>query len=201
MKKVVFLLLFATVFVNAFGQQNTENTSELSVDFGSFRNRYLFPITNIRYQSALLNAIDLNFSARLRSYGSLFFWSKSAYDLTLWSEYYFTLKSDRLKVSTGLGMDTHFNLIKDIRSSAFSSVAPLASVSVQCNSNAFKLAVPLWSRFYSNGISLSALPEISFRATKKIKVFTRYEISHLMVYQTGENEWQQDIFIGAGISW
>ena len=90
MRKLLSFILFISVIFPSFGQE-ADNLSkhQLSLGFGSFRNHYLYPMTDLKYNSPLLKKVNLIFSARLRSYGTLFFYSKSSYDFTPLAEYYF----------------------------------------------------------------------------------------------------------------
>ena len=131
MKKHLTIIIFTYILHPVFGQEK-DNLSkhQLSVDFGSFRNRYLYPITNLKYSSPLLQKVNLKFSTRLRSYGTLFFYSKSSYDFTPLVEYYFTKTIKRIYFSAGVGLDTRIRLVNDERSDATSSAEPLISLSI-----------------------------------------------------------------------
>lgn len=200
MKKLLSLILFISVFFPSHGQEK-DNLSkhQLAVDFGSFRNRYLYPITDLKYSSPLLKKANLRFSARLRSYGTLFFYSKNSYDFTPIAEYYFIKKTNLLYFSVGLGLDTRIRLIHDERSIATSSVEPLISFTIHGNYKKIYFNTPIWTRFYSNGISFSLLPEISYQIGKRFSLFLRYEMSSLSIYNPSTYEYRQDNFIGTHI--
>ncbi len=195
--KNIFAILISLFLCNSFyGQEKNDfSNHELMADFGSLRNRYIYPINNLRYSSPLLKNINLRFSARLRSYGTLYFFSQSAYDITPLAEYYF-IKTDRaLWFSTGIGADTRIRLSKDSRSKAITSIEPLISITAGGKHKNILFKVPLWTKFYSNGISYSILPEVSVILRENISIFARYELSYLNVYNI-THEWQQDNFIG-----
>jgi hypothetical protein len=200
MRKLLSFILFISVIFPSFGQK-ADNLSkhQLSLDFGSFRNRYLYPMTDLKYNSPLLKKINLKFSARLRSYGTLFFYSKSSYDFTPLAEYYFTKTIKPIYFSAGVGIDTRIRLVNDERSEATSSAEPLISFSIHGNYKKFSFNTPLWTRFYSNGISFSLLPEASYQIGKCFSIFLRYELSYLSVYKVSTHEWRQDSFIGTHI--
>jgi len=185
---------------SSFGQEKNSFTNhQLSVDFGSFRNRYLYPITDIQYSSPVLQKVNLKFSARLRSYGTLYFYSKSAYDFTPLVEYYFTKKIKPLYFSAGIGLDTRIRIINDDRSEATSSAEPIISMTLHGNFLKLSFNAPFWTRFYSNGISFTLLPEASFQIGKRFSIFVRYELSYLTIYKASTHEWRQDNFIGTRI--
>ena len=181
--------------------QDKDNLSkhELSVDLGSFRNRYLYPITDLKYGSPLLNNINLKFSVRLRSYGTLYFFSKSAYDLTPLAEYYFSKTIKPIYFSAGIGLDTRIRLVNDKRSKATSSAEPFISLAIHCNYKKLSISTSLWTRFYSNGISITLLPEASYQIGKHFSIFLRYELSYLTIYKVSTHEWRQDCFIGTHV--
>lgn len=200
MRKFLPIFLFILIFSPSYGQENASlSKHQFSVDFGSFRNRYLYPITNLQYRSPLLNEVNLKFSARLRSYGTLFFYSRSSYDFTPIAEYYFTKTRNPIYFSAGIGVDTRIRLVNDERSQARSSAEPLISLTVHGNHKKLSFNAPLWTRFYSNGLSFSLLPEASYQIGKYSSIFLRYELSYLSVYKELTQEWRQDSFIGAHI--
>jgi hypothetical protein len=172
---------------------------EIAVDFGSYRNRYLYPVTNIKYSTPLLKKAPLRFSARLRSYGTLFFYSNSAYDLTPIAEYYFAGESKNISFSAGIGLDARIRLVHDARSDASSSVEPLISMAGHGSFKKISCDLPLWTRFYSNGISFSVLPVISWQMNDRLSLFIRYELSYLSIYNASTHEWRRDNFIGIRI--
>ena len=200
MRKFLTFILFIFIFSHSHGQDK-DNLSkhQLSVDFGSFRNRYLYPMTDLKYNSPLLKKVNLKFSARLRSYGTLFFYSKSSYDFTTHAEYYFTKTIRPIYFSVGIGIDTRIRLVNDERSEAASSAEPLISLTIHGNHKKLSFNTPLWTRFYSNGISFSLLPEASYQIGKCFSIFLRYELSYLSVYKVSTHEWRQDSFIGTHI--
>jgi hypothetical protein len=185
---------------SSFGQEkNSFINHQLSVDFGSFRNRYLYPITNIQYSSPVLQKVNLKFSVRLRSYGTLYFYSKSAYDFTPLAEYYFIKTTKPIYFSAGIGLDTRIRIINDDRSETASSAEPIIRMTLHGNYKKFSFNTPLWTRFYSNGISFSLLPEASYQIGKCFSIFLRYELSYFSVYNLSTHEWRQDSFIGTHI--
>jgi hypothetical protein len=193
-----FIILFIIITCQiSYGQDKSIFSShQLSVDFGSYRNRYLYPITDISYSSPLLNKVNLKFSARLRSYGTLYFFSKSAYDITPLAEYYFTKTLRPVYFSAGIGLDARLRLTHDERSDVTSSIEPFVSLAIHGNYKFLSIHAPLWTRFYSNGISLQLLPEADFKVSKRFSLFFRYEISYLTLYKTPTHEWRQDCFLG-----
>ena len=196
--RIYFILLFTIIVCKfSYGQEKSIfSNHQLTVDFGSYRNRYLYPITDINYSSSLLNKVNLKFSARLRSYGTLYFFSKSAYDITQLAEYYFTKTIKPVYFSAGIGLDARLRFIHDERSEANSSVEPFISLAAHGNYKFFSIHAPIWTRFYSNGISLQLLSEADFKVSKRFSVFFRYEITYLTLYKTPTHEWRQDCFLG-----
>jgi hypothetical protein len=200
MKKLFPLILFVLTFSSSYSQVNDNLFKhELSLDFGSFRNHYLYPITDLKYNSPLLKKMNLKFSARLRSYGTLFFYSKSSYDFTPLVEYYFTKTIKPIYFSACVGIDTRIRLVNDERSEATSSAEPLISLTIHGHHKNFSFNTPFWTRLYSNGISFTLLPESSYQIGKRFSIFFRYELSYLSFYKVSTREWRQDSFIGTHI--
>jgi hypothetical protein len=193
-------ILFILVFSSSYGQNIDKLAKhQLSIDFGSLRNRYVFPITNLHYRSPLLKKANLTFSARLRSYGTLFFFSKSSYDFTAQAEYFFTKTIKPIYFSAGVGIDTRIRLVNDERSAAISSVEPLISLTMHGKSKKSAFNIPYWTRFYTNGVSFTILPEVSYTIGTHFSLFLRYELSNLSIYKASNHEWRQDCFIGTHI--
>ena len=186
-------------------EKSTFTNHQVSMDIGSYRNRYFYPMTNVQYSSPLFTKANLKFSARLRSYGTLFFYSTDAYDATPIVEYFFSSpvlgvspisEAVRLSCSAGLGVDARIRLVRDIRSDAVSSVEPLLSVTLRGDSHKISFQTPLWTRLYDNGISFTVLPEVSYRIVEGCSLFLRYELGYLLPYQSTARDWRSDVFIG-----
>lgn len=200
MKKHLIAILFFSVLQPLFSQEKDNfERHQLSIDFGSFRNRYLYPITDIKYTSPIIKKVNFKFSARLRSYGTLFFYSKSSYDFTPLAEYYFSKTIKPIYFSAGVGLDTRIRLVNDERSEATSSVEPLISMTIHGNYKKISFNSPLWTRLYSNGISIELLPEVNYQIGKRFSIFLRYELSYFAIYKVTTHEWRQDSFIGTHI--
>lgn len=200
MKKVIFTLcLIGSAYLSYSQTKNSFDNHQFSIDFGSFRNRYLFPINDIRYCSPVFSKFNIRFSVRVRSYGTLYFFSKIAYDFTPIGEIYFTQKIQPVYFSARIGFDTRIRLLKDERSQEISSLEPLICLAIHGNYKKFSLTMPLWTRFYSNGISFALMPEISYLFGKRLSIFYRYEGSLLSIYKAAPSEYRQDMFIGATV--
>lgn len=195
MRKLYFLCLLVSNFIVA-QENNSLTKNSVSIDFGSLRNRYLYPKTDIQFTSSLIKTSSFKVTARLRSYGTLYFFSKTAYDFTPIIEYYFTKTEKPLYFSAGIGLDTRIRLINDSRSTATSSVEPLASVTLYGNYKTISYSLPLWTRWYTNGISSTILPQISWNINHKTALYLRHEMSYLRISKNLSNEWILDVFIG-----
>ena len=202
MKKILLLAIILWNANSLFSQENPAfSQHELSVDFGSLRNRYVFPMTDIRYKSPVLSKIPLQFSVRMRSYGTLFFVTKTAYDFTPIAEYVFKKEKSAYYFTAGLGFDARLRFLNDIRSTATTSVEPLVALSANGNFEKWNFRAPLWTRFYSNGIAFTILPEVNYNFNEKISVFVRYEWSLLALYGGKSYEWRRDLFVGVKFNW
>jgi hypothetical protein len=194
-----FVVLLCAVSSRA-QEQHALNTHRIAADFGSYRNRYLYAITDLHYKSPLSEKLPLAFSARIRSYGTLFFFTKTAYDITPQLAYFFTREPKLFYLSAGAGVDARLRFSKDERSDAVSSAEPLVFVTAHSSWKKLRAGVPLWTRFYSNGISFSLQPEVAWQFSSHIAAFARYEWSYLRVYKNTTSEWRRDCFVGAAFS-
>ena len=195
MRKVLFLCFIVSNFIHA-QEQNSLTKNTISVDFGSLRNRYIYPKTDIIFTSSLIKSSAFRVSARLRSYGTLYFFSKSAYDVTPLVEYYFSKTEKPLYFSAGIGLDTRIRLVNDSRSTATSSVEPLLSLALHGNYKKVSYSLPLWTRWYSNGMAYTILPQINWNLSEKNALFVRYEMNYLRISKNVSSEWSQDLFLG-----
>jgi hypothetical protein len=201
MKKILLLAIILWNSNLLFSQENRAfSQHELSVDFGSLRNRYVFPMTDIRYKTPVLSKIPFQFSVRMRAYGTLFFVSKTAYDFTPIAEYLFKKESSTYYFTAGLGFDSRLRFVNDIRSTATTSVEPLVALSANGNFEKWNFRTPLWTRLYSNGIAFTILPEASYRINENIGLFGRYEWSLLSFYGIKSHEWRRDLFVGVSFN-
>ncbi len=202
MKKILLLLIVLWNAITLFSQESSAfSQHELSVDFGSLRNRYVFPMTDIRYKTPVLSKIPLQFSVRMRSFGTLFFVTKTAYDFTPIAEYVFKKQKSAYYFIAGLGFDARLRFLNDIRSTATTSVEPLVALSANGKFEKWNFRAPLWTRFYSNGIAFTILPEVNYNFNEKISVFARYEWSLLALYGGKSHEWRRDLFVGVKFNW
>jgi hypothetical protein len=196
MKRVLFIIMAFFCCALTAQDKNYLDHHELSLDFGSMRNRYIYPITNIRYTSPLFLKEKLKCSLRLRSYGSWYLYSPSAYDLSPLLEYFFEHDKDRYYYSAGAGLDTRLRFIHDERSAAQSSAEPFISLAAHFKMKRFVQHYPLWTRFYSDGISFTWQPELNFELGKKVFLMGRYELGFIKLYSHPSHEWRHDFFIG-----
>lgn len=176
-----------------YAQEKKQLKSTISTDVGSYRNRYLYPITNVIYTSSFKN--DFLFYTRIRSYGTLFYYSKTAYDLTPILEYKWMDKCT-WKLYAGIGVDLRLRLDKDIRGDQKSSLEPIVSICPYFYKSKWIIKSPLWTRFYTNGIGVTLLPEIHYFFNQKWGVYGRYEFSYFQQYTLTNNQLQQDCFVG-----
>ncbi len=194
MRQLFFLCLLLSNFIHS-QESSSLNKSSFSVDFGSLGNRYIYPKTDINFSTSLIKSSAFRVSARLRSYGTLYFFSKTAYDFTPLMEYYFTKTEQLLYFSAGIGLDARIRLVHDSRSSASSSVEPLLSLALHGNYKKVSYSVPLWTRWYTNGMSYAILPQINWELNNNA-LFIRYELNYLRISKNVSSEWSQDLFLG-----
>ena len=195
MRKVLFLCFLIGNFIHA-QEENALKKNTISVDFGSLRNRYIYPKTDINFTTALIKSSAFRVSARLRSYGTLYFFSKTAYDITPLLEYYSSKTKKPLYFSAGIGLDARIRLVNDSRSTTTSSAEPLVNIAIHGNYKKVSYSVPLWTRWYTNGMSYAILPQINWELNEKNALFVRYEMNYLRISKNVSREWSQDVFLG-----
>jgi hypothetical protein len=195
MRKLFLLCFLVNSFI--YGQEtNSVIKNSLSIDFGSLRNRYIYPKTDIGFTSSLNKAKNFRVNARLRSYGTLYFFSKSAYDFTPILEYYSSKTEKPIYFSVGIGLDARIRLVNDNRSTAKSSVEPLVNLAFHGDYKKVSYSIPLWTRWYTNGMSYAILPQLNWKFNEKNALFIRYELTYLRISKNISSEWSQDIFVG-----
>lgn len=201
MKNTIQLLFVLIVSFSAYSQTNSLNKHSLSLDFGSLRNRYVYPMNSLTYQSPVFTKYRIDFSARLRSYGAWYLFSKSAYDFTPIAKVYLRDEKSTFNYFVGIGLDARIRLVNDERADVSTSAEPIVVLGMNGNIKKVSFTLPQWTRFYSNGISFSILPEGNFHFSEKFSAFARYELSYLSVYKNMTHEWRQDCFIGVKYNW
>ncbi|MCA6364001.1 MAG: hypothetical protein IM638_13255 [Bacteroidetes bacterium] len=201
MKGVMLFLLWMICTILPAQENVLRNTHQLSYDAGTLRNRYIYPATNVQYTAPELKRMPVQLSVRLRSYGAYWIFSKTAYDITPLASYRFTSAASPFGFAAGAGADIRLRLVNDERSEATSSAEPLVFASGTFASNRFYARLPLWTRFYSNGISFTLLPEAGWKCGKHLLLFLRHEQSLLRIYQSQAREWRGDWFLGLTVFW
>jgi hypothetical protein len=192
------VLLLCLLFTGTAFAQTTPARASLSLDFGSMRNRYLYPINNLRFESGDVGKLPLRISARLRCYGTWVLFSKDAYDLTPLAEWRFG--KGQWQFAAGAGFEARLRLVNDERSQAESSVEPLVSLTGSVNHGKWAAQLPLWTRFYSNGLSLTLQPEVSYSFAQRWKCLARVETGCILLTSSPGTEWRLDSFLGVGYS-
>lgn len=201
MKKALFLLALSLSVLASAQDNDALSKHHLSLDFGSFRNRYAFAINDVEYSTPSLTSYHVRFTTRLRSYGTWFLYSKIAYDITPIAEVVFSENTRPVYFTAGIGADIRLRILNDSRSEAMSSAEPLISVAANGALGKFNYRIPFWTRFYSNGISFALLPQPAWQFNEHWSVFLRYEITYLATYSGSTHEWRRDGFVGVSYSW
>lgn len=193
MKSFLLTILVCLLSTTCFAQLDTSNKAQYGFGFGSLRDRYPYPITDFLYTSKMKK--DFRIAVRLRSYGLASIFNGKDYDLSATMDYYKKL-SPFVVLYGGLGAELMLRLNKDSRSQAENGVQPIVKIGVQATRKRFTGYLPIWTRFYSNGISFCLMPELRFQAGTRITLFGRYEQTLLQFYSYPLNEWRHDAFVG-----
>ena len=195
MRRLV-LTLMALLTAGMAMAQAAPSGACLSLDFGSVRNRYLYPINNVRFESGEVGGLPLRLSARLRCYGTWILFSRDAYDVTPLAEWKFG--KGPVQLAAGAGLEARLRLVNDERSHAESSVEPLVSVAGLFTKEKWSAQVPLWTRFYLNGISFTLQPEVAYHFAERWRCLARVETGCILLTSSAGSEWRFDSFVGVG---
>ena len=193
MKKtiLIFLLLFS---IPLFSQIDSSINQRASFGIGSLRNRYPYPVTDFGYVSPLFKN-HFRIETNLRAFGIRSLFNFRTYDLSALTNYNKTLNEKTLFYA-GAGFNLRMRFINDDRSTAVTSAEPILKTGMQFQQQKFRFGLALQSNFYSNGIGVSAFPEISWQAWKRGLIFIRFETSYLGIYKLNSHEWRYDSFAG-----
>lgn len=104
--------------------------------------------------------------------------------------------TSKIDFYAGGGAELMLRLNNDDRSQATSGVQPMGITGVYFHSNKFAFNLPFWARFYANGMSVTVLPEPSYKIKPRLELFLRNEISWLALYDGKSQEWRNDLIIG-----
>jgi hypothetical protein len=196
MKKVLILLLFLSPCIVS-AQENLHGDKSISFDFGSWRNRYWYPISDLQFRNNELFKSYWGIDMRFRSYGSWFLTGLKSMDFTMIGKLEFIQPNPGSRFWIGVGVDVRLRNNNDVRSSEVNSAEPLLMMEWQKEfGKNFVLRVPLWSRWYSNGMSLTLLPAAEYNMNKRWCLFTRFEGTWLNIRHQKDSEWRRDLFFG-----
>jgi len=191
---IVFLVMFSCI---SNAQENTLGQKSLAFDIGSWRNRYWYPISELQFRNDEMFKSNWGAEARYRSYGSWFLNGVKSIDVTLIGKNKIRFPQPGTHLWIGAGVDIRLRNFNDERSAEVNSAEPLFMMEWKKIINPkFHLRIPLWSRWYSNGMSLSLLPTAEFYLNERWGVFTRFEGSLLNIYHQKDSEWRKDLFFG-----
>lgn len=185
-----FLLLLAA---KAEAQADTTGQPVFGIGLGSLRNRYPYPVTDLQFLSGKM-AQHYRVSARLRSYGIRSIANGRNYDLTLTADYV-THPLPSVNIHIGAGTDIRLRFNNDVRSEAQTSAEPLLKISGIWSYKRSAVALPCWTRLYSNGAGITLMPEYACSLNRRWALFARVEISWLKIYGSA-HEWRYDSMIG-----
>lgn len=186
---LVLLMLISTVLPAGGGGAIR---GRVGPGFGSLRNRYPYPVTDVNFRMVLFNGKGL-LDARLRAYGLKSLFNGKNYDLAVYAHKAYAV-DENLAGYFGAGAELMLRLNGDDRSQATSGVQPLLVFGSMLHEKKFYFNVPIWTRFYGNGISFSILPEPSYKV-RDVQFFVRYELSLLALYHGG-HEWRHESMLG-----
>lgn len=164
------------------------------IGLGSRVKRYPYPITDLSFRVFVFKSRAL-FDARLRAYGIKSIFGGRNYDLTAYFHKIWP-KGNNLTYYVGGGAELMLRINGDDRSQATSGVQPMLMFGSMYHPGKFSFNLPVWTKFYGNGISLSVLPEPSYKITDKVQLFLRYELSFLALYNGTSQDWRHDALLG-----
>lgn len=196
MCSVILTLLLCTDVLHARKIGPRSPYKHIGVAVGSIRNRYPYPVTDACFHSQMGYQSPIRVYARLRAYGIRSIANGHDYDLTIHGCYEFGSDSSGMTTYAGLGLETMIRIQGDDRSQATSGVQPMVVMGIRADHGRLYLNFPLWTKFYSNGISISAVPEFGYPLNKKFDVYLRPELSWLSFYNGSGHEWRYDMLIG-----
>jgi hypothetical protein len=196
-----FILFLAIMFcVEVLPARNIgmpKPNKRIGLAVGSIRNRYPYPITDLCFNSMLNYRSNISVYSRLRAYGIRSFANGHDYDFISHACYEFGSDSSAVTFYAGGGMEVMLRFQGDDRSQATSGVQPMMVLGLmKGTSSGLYVNFPLWTKFYANGYSVSAVPEFGYQLSKKFDLFLRPELSYLGFYQGGAHEWRYDVLLG-----
>lgn len=191
---IVFLLMVSGI---SNAQEKMQSQKSIAFDIGSWRNRYWYPISEFQFRNDELFESNWAAEARYRSYGSWFLTGVKSVDVTLIGKNKIRFPQPGTLFWIGAGVDIRLRNNNDERSAEVNSAEPLFMLEWAKNiTPKFHLRVPFWSRWYSNGMSLTLLPTAEFYLNERWGLFTRFEGSWLNIRHQKDSEWRKDLFFG-----
>lgn len=197
MKKSLRLLvsiLYIMLSADMCGQEGSGINGRAGLGIGTRAQRYPYPITDLSFRVVVFHDKAL-FDARLRAYGIKSIFGGRNYDLTAYFHKVWPIRND-LTCYAGGGAELMLRINGDDRSQATSGVQPMIMFGSMYYTGKFQFNVPVWTKFYRNGVSVSILPEPSYRVSDKFQLFLRYELSFLALYSGSSHNWRHDALLG-----
>lgn len=188
----LIVCIMFSVLVNA--QEKSGIHGRAGIGIGTRAQRYPYPITDISFRVVVFKSQAL-FDTRLRAYGIKSIFGGRNYDLTAYIHKVWSVRDD-VTFYAGGGAELMLRINGDDRSQATSGVQPMLLFGSMYFKGKFHFNFPVWTKFYRNGISVSVLPEPSYKITDKVQLFLRYELSILALYNGTSHEWRHDALLG-----
>lgn len=192
---VLAYILISLFISDVHAQEKVRYERKAGIAIGSLRNRYPYPVTDLLFNTGIIRS-RLQIYSRLRAYGIRSIFGGHNYDVTVYGIAHWSITSET-DFYAGGGAELMLRLNNDDRSQATSGVQPLLVMGMNCNKSKFGFNLPIWTRLYANGISVSALPETSYSIGQHFELFLRFELSYLAVYGGASHEWRYDSMVGA----
>lgn len=194
MKK--FLLITIFFLLAGFSVSHSfDNDHHILLSWGGYNFHYLYPTTELEYQSPHISLLSLGFRVGLRSYGTPFLYTTGFYDIPITAELHFFHFGSSFSLFTGGGIAI-WTAGKSSLAKEYSSVQPLFLIGIDWMRKRWQIELPIRFRFYNDGFTTRFALKSGFKIVKWFGVVAWVEMDIISKYGHSNADIYGNMFIG-----
>lgn len=191
---IVVMICFLNTITQA-QQHSVQTRNQLCSDFGVSQSPIKQPNTTLTFKTSLHD--HFIYSVRLRSFNTYYFISKSAYSVSPQVEYFIHNTLSKYNFLVGVGFENQITLNDNVRNiNASSLTKPLITATIMGSIRCLRYQIQDRITFSKEGIGMTLLPEIAYRAGDNYSIYARYEVGMCKLDNFPIHELKQHLFVG-----
>jgi hypothetical protein len=195
MKSLIIVYLFLCIGSIKAQQHSVQTKNQLSFDVGICPTPTIKTSSTLTFKTALHHHII--YSIRLRSFNTYYFYSKSAYLVSPQVEFFLHNNFSKFNFLVGVGFENQVTLndkSRNINSSSYSK--PLITATFMGSFHCLRYQVQDRITITKDGIGMTLLPEIVYRAGDNYSIYIRYELGMCKRDNFPTSVFKQHLFVG-----